>query len=311
MIAYHYPPFGGGSGIHRTLKFSRYLSDYGWQPIVLTISPNAYPRRQNTGHDMPAGVVTARAFGLDTARHLSLRGAYPQWMAVPDRWVSWWPTAVGIGASLIRKHRPDAIWSTFPIATAHMIGLALHRLSRLPWVADFRDPMVEVDPITGEEFPRDPLVRRASSWIEARTVNSCTRAVFTTAGTLGMYANRFREVEDRRWAVIANGYDEEDFAAAPPAGPVRIIPGQPAILLHSGVLYPFERDPLPFFQALAELRRSGKISPKVLRVVLRATGFFVQRDMTRITGNLSEHSGLTTWFHFSRRLPTTRQLPKC
>src|SRR6266478_280354 len=67
MVAYHYPPFGGGSGIHRTLKFSRYLSEYGWQPIVLTISPHAYPLREKAQHSVPAGVVTARAFALDTA----------------------------------------------------------------------------------------------------------------------------------------------------------------------------------------------------------------------------------------------------
>jgi glycosyltransferase involved in cell wall biosynthesis len=272
MVAFHYPPYGGGSGIHRTLKFSRYLSEFGWQPIVLTISPHAYPRREKAEPKIPAGVVTARAFALDTARHLSFRGSYPQWMALPDRWVSWWPSAVGIGAGLIRKHRPDMIWSTYPIATAHMIGLALHRWSGVPWVADFRDPMVEKDPITGEEHPRDPLVRKVSSWIEERTVKSCSRAVFTTPGTLGMYADRFPEVRDSQWAVIANGYDEEDFASVEVQNPPRLVPAQPAVLLHSGVLYPFERDPMPFFQALAELRRLGKISPSTLKVVLRATG---------------------------------------
>src|SRR2546422_3707722 len=121
MVAYHYPPFGGGSGIHRTLKFARYLSEYGWQPIVLTISPHAYPRRENPERRLPAGVLTARAFALDTARHLSLRGAYPQWMAVPDRWVTWWPTAGGIGARPIPEHPPDVIWSTYSIPKAHMI----------------------------------------------------------------------------------------------------------------------------------------------------------------------------------------------
>jgi len=272
MVAYHYPPFGGGSGIHRTLKFSRYLSEYGWQPIVLTISPHAYPRREKAEDGVPAGVLTARAFALDTARHLSFRGAYPQWMAVPDRWVTWWPTAVSIGASLIRKHRPQAIWSTYPIATAHMIGLALHRLSGLPWVADFRDPMVEKDPVTGEEFPRDPLVRKVSSWIEERTVKLCNRAVFTTPGTLSMYANRFPEIPDSQWALIANGYDEEDFAAAERQNHARPATGKPVVLLHSGVLYPSERDPMAFFQALSELRRSGKISAAILKVVLRATG---------------------------------------
>jgi len=153
-----------------------------------------------------------------------------------------------------------------------MIGLALHRLSSLPWIADFRDPMVEKDPVTGEEFPRDPLVRKASSWIEERTVKSCSRAVFTTPGTLAMYANRFPEISGTQWALIANGYDEEDFAAVECQSHARPAAGKPVVLLHSGVLYPSERDPMAFFQALAELRRSGKISPSVLKVVLRATG---------------------------------------
>src|SRR6267142_2486248 len=200
MVAYHYPPFGGGSGIHRTLKFSRYLSEYGWQPIVLTISPHAYPRREKAEDGVPAGVLTARAFALDTARHLSFRGAYPQWMAVPDRWVTWWPTALSIGASLIRKHRPQAIWSTYPIATAHMIGLALNRWSRLPWVADFRDPMVQKDPFTGEEYPPNGRVRKVFSWIENRTVKHSSRIVFTTAGASSMYTNRFPGRPDSQWS---------------------------------------------------------------------------------------------------------------
>src|SRR5207244_819446 len=131
-------------------------------------------------------------------------------------------------------------------------------------VADFRDPMVEKDPITGEDFPRDPLVRRVSSWIEERTVKLCSRAVFTTPGTRAMYANRFPEISDTQWSLIANGYDEEDFANADHQVHARMLPGKPAVLLHSGVLYPFERDPLAFFEVLAELRRSGKISPLTL-----------------------------------------------
>ncbi len=271
MIAYHFPPFGGGSGIHRTLKFSRYLSDYGWQPTVLTINPRAYPRTEEVDRDGSMGVRTIRAFALDTAKHLSIRGAYPQWMALPDRWMSWWPSAVAVGAALIRKHRPDVIWSTYPIATAHLIGLTLQRWSRLPWVADFRDPMVEKDPITGEQFPPDPLVRKVSAWIEARTVEHCSRAVFTTPGTLRMYADRFREVPEQRWSLIPNGYDEDDFIEAEQKARAEL-PHKPIVLVHSGVLYPSERDPIHFFQALSDLRRSGRIAASTLKIILRASG---------------------------------------
>ena len=35
MIAYHFPPLAGSSGIQRTLRFAQQLPERGWQPIVL------------------------------------------------------------------------------------------------------------------------------------------------------------------------------------------------------------------------------------------------------------------------------------
>jgi glycosyltransferase involved in cell wall biosynthesis len=177
------------------------------------------------------------------------------------------------GLSLIRRHRPDLIWSTFPIATANLIGLTLHRLSGLPWVADFRDPMTDRDPVTGEEFPSDPAVRKVNGWIERPAIKRCARAVFTTAGTAEMYAQRFSGIDPSRWAVIPNGYDEESFRAAemhstPRAGGET----KKIVLLHSGTLYSHARDPRAFFEALAALRAAGEISAATLSVVLRGSG---------------------------------------
>lgn len=155
MIAYHYPPVRGSSGVQRTLKFSRYLADYGWEPIVLTAHPRAYSGIGNDQlHEVPEHITVKRAFALDTARQLSFRGAYPGFLALPDRWVSWWLGAVPAGLNLIRKYKPTVILSTYPIATAHLIGLTLARLTGLPWIADFRDSMTE------EAHPTDPNVRR-------------------------------------------------------------------------------------------------------------------------------------------------------
>src|SRR5437879_13642453 len=110
MIAFHYPPLSGGSGIHRTLKFSKYLPEFGWQPIVLTASQQAYSSPVQDDQEIPDGVQIARAFALDTKRHLSVRGKYLRFLALPDRWISWWPCAVALGTSLIRRHRPSVIW---------------------------------------------------------------------------------------------------------------------------------------------------------------------------------------------------------
>lgn len=273
MIAFHYPPVRESSGIQRTLKFSAYLREQGWEPVVLTVQPRAYERTSDDQmRDIPAGMRVERAFCLDTARHLSIAGRYVGWMAQPDRWVSWVPDGVRRGRRLIRELRPAALMSTSPILSAHLIGHRLARWSGLPWIADIRDS------ITEPGYPRDERTWQVHRHIEQQIVQTCARAVFTTQGTRAMYAERYPEQPDERWSVIENGYDEETFAgamtqlgdldgAAAAAGAA-----QPLTLVHSGILYPQERDPRPFFSALRQLRQTGEVSPQRLKVVLRATG---------------------------------------
>lgn len=268
VIAYHFPPVRVSSGIQRTLKFCTYLREYGWDPLVLTISPKAYEvTNPDQMGEIPDDVVVERAFGLDTARHLSIAGRYFGWMAQPDRWISWWPGAVFTGMGMIQRYRPSAIMSTFPIATAHRIGLSLHKRTGLPWVADFRDSMTEPG------YPRDPMTWKVQRRLEERTVHACTKAVFTTEPTRQMYADRYPDIPASRWAVIENGFDEENFRAAE-TGLEQAPKGNagPITLVHSGILYPKERDPRPFFAAVAQLKRAGVIDAKRLRIVFRATG---------------------------------------
>jgi glycosyltransferase involved in cell wall biosynthesis len=267
MIAYHYPPEGSSSGVQRTLKFSQYLPRNGWTPIVLTASPRAYRiRRGDQLDDVPETAIVCRAFAFDTARHLSVKGHYPKLLSLPDRWVSWFPGAVAFGMRLIREYRPRAIWSTYPIATAHLIGLTLQRLSGLPWIADFRDSMTE------DNYPREERQRAAYRWIEQRTLERCARAVFTAPGALEMYARRYPEMDPAKLVVIANGYDEDSFEEAERLPSARQNRDGRVVLVHSGALYPEERDPRAFYQAVAELKRSGKVSSGTAKIVLRATG---------------------------------------
>lgn len=268
MIAYHYPPMRGSSGIQRTLKFSQYLPQSGWGPVMLSAHPRAYanPGDDQMG-DIPATVPVTRAFALDTARHLAIGGRYAGFMALPDRWASWCLGAIPAGWRLIRRHRPAVIWSTYPIASAHLIGLVLRRLTGLPWVADLRDPMTDVS------YPSDPRTRRVFQWIERKTIEHCTVAVCTTPGAIKTYETRFPSIPRERFRLIENAYDEENFADAERGGAAAApgAHGGPLTLVHSGIIYPSERDPVPLFQALAALKRQGAISAAGLRVVLRAT----------------------------------------
>ncbi len=266
MVAYHYPPVGVSSGIQRTLKFSQHLREFDWQPSVLTVNPRAYASTSDDQlGEVPEGVDVRRAFGLDAARHLAVAGRYPRILCLPDRWSSWWFDGVRTGMSLIRKYRPDVIWSTYPIATAHLIGLTLQRLSGLPWVADCRDSMTE------ENYPADRTTRKAYQWIERKVVSRADRVVFTTPGARNMYANRYPAEVESKWAIIPNGFDEENFCMAEEFIDESSSPGT-LTLVHSGVLYPLERDPTAFFDAIAELKHEGKISAEGLQIRLRATG---------------------------------------
>lgn len=286
MVAFHYPPFRGSSGQHRTLSFSRCLSEHGWDPLILTANPHAYSERSDDQlGDIPPTVPVTRAFAMDTKRHLSLRGRYIGGLALPDPWVSWIVSAVPAGLWLIRKYRPRVLWSTYPIATAHLIGYVLHRLTGIPWVTDFRDPMTEVDPITQQTYPVDPRLWKARRWVERAAVANSTRAVFSTKGACQLYAERYRHLPSNRWAVIENGYDEDSFTDAAKMAKQRDIAG-PIVLLHSGLLYPTpDRDPSALFQALSRLRRDGTLTPADVRVVLRATGHDTHyRTMIRCHG---------------------------
>ena len=126
LIAYHYPPVKGSSGLQRALKASRYLRGGGWDCDVLTVWPRAY---EATGSDeikdIPHDVEVVRAIALDAKRHLSLMGSYPRAAAVPDRWMTWAIDGVRRGKKMLAKKKYDVIWSTFPIATAHRIGMRL------------------------------------------------------------------------------------------------------------------------------------------------------------------------------------------
>ena len=267
MVAYHFPPLAGSSGIQRTLRFVQHLPGLGWEPVVLTVHPRAYERTsEDLTQDVPAGVVVERAFGLDTARHLAVAGRYPGFLACPDRWVTWRFGAIRAGLRLIRDHRPDVVWSTYPIATAHAIGNALQQRTRLPWIADFRDPMAQ------QGYPADPRVWRSFRHIEEQAASQARSCVFTTPGAANMYRERYPYARERM-VVIPNGYDEESFAGLQMDPATRQPLNQGAVtLLHSGVVYPQERDPTHLFTALRRLVDSGALQRGTFKLRFRAAG---------------------------------------
>jgi hypothetical protein len=273
MVAYHLPPLAGSSGIQRTLRFAQNLPSMGWQPLLLTVHPRAYEKTSDDLlADLPPGLELRRAFALDTARHLTFKGRYLGAMARPDRWISWKFDGVRQGMQMIREFKPDVIWSTYPIATAHVIGAELQRRSGLPWIADFRDPMAQPD------YPPDPRTRASFLEIEAKAAAQARFCIFTTPGAAKDYQQRYPEGAAKT-QVLENGYDEESFQQA-----ARVLPtagttsAGPIVLLHSGIVYPSERDPSALFKALGRLCAERKLTPAALKIRFRAA---VHEDLLR------------------------------
>jgi hypothetical protein len=272
MVAFHFPPQAGSSGVQRTLRFVQHLPALGWQPLVLSASPHAYDKTDaDLLADVPADTVVRRAFALDTARHLQFRRRYLGWMARPDRWISWRFDAIRQGLEMIQAFKPDVIWSTYPIATAHVIASALHRKSGIPWVADFRDPMAQ------DGYPVDPRTWQSYQRIEADAAARARFCVFTTPGAARMYQQRYPGMAERM-VVLENGYDEESFLSVqvPLAGQAQgfatsSAQERPLVMLHSGIVYPSERDPTQLFEALGRLKQAGTLMPQELRIRFRAS----------------------------------------
>lgn len=264
LIAFHYPPCRTSSGYLRTEKFVRYLPEFGWSPEVLTAKNSAYGDGSEAGNDS-SGAIVHRTLAFDAQRALSINGKYFECLTLPDRWWSWFLTAVWRGLKLLRRSEYHIIWSTYPTPTALLVGFALKRLSGCPWVVDLRDPMID------EVHPCGRLKRAIYRRIEALAVKSSDALVVTTPGAQELYLKRYPEIDGQTIHCIGNGFDEADFQALERTRE-RVQSHDKIQLVHSGTLYPLERNPLPFLNALAQLKQNGLLSDLSFEVVLRASG---------------------------------------
>lgn len=295
MVGFHFPPSSLSSGHLRLLAFARYLPESDWDPIILSSTQCAYEQADPDSIQLiPDTCRVYRAFGLDSKRHLGIRGKYPALFARPDRWISWWPSAICTGLYLLRRYRPKAIWSTYPIMTSHCVAYTLHRLSGIPWVADFRDPVVS------SNSENATITKSLRHW-ERRVLGSASHTVVTAPGAMDWYTEQYPDVNGSgRLSVIGNGYDESRFCNLPGKPSTRS--EYPLVLLHSGGLYPDGRNPTPFFQALAKLRDAERIDRRRLKIVLRASGSeqryaqelrrFQIEDIVTLAPPISSHAAL-------------------
>jgi glycosyltransferase involved in cell wall biosynthesis len=301
FVAFHYPPEASSSGVLRTLKYSRYLPEFGWRVSVITPDPSAYLARDpRLEEQIPSGTRVLRTRYLNTKRALSIRGIYPALLALPDVWIGWMPWAVAAGRRLFDSDPVDLIYSTSPHATAHLIACRLVAISEKPWVADFRDPWIEDPPEPGT--PNGPIFRAVNRRLERLVVERSDAVVTSTTHLRDLMRKRYHDKPEAKIHAIPNGYDEADFAdlhiqPSPRESRLRIV--------HMGNINAEFRDPRPLFDALGRMVGSGRLSTSEFQIQFIGGGPY--GETSEIQAAL-DAAGLSGTVSFLPRVPYEESL---
>jgi len=274
FVAYHYPPESSSSGVLRTLKHTRYLGRFGWRVTVLTLNRDAYqvtdPKLEE---QIPPEVRVVRTRFIDVKNHLAIRGSYPSFLAIPDRWSGWWPWAVAAGRKVLAGDPVDLVYSTSPHATAHLIARSLAGRA-LCWVADFRDPWYEEPPEPGTTRLGHVAARRLERLVARRS----DLIVTSTTRLRNVLASRYPEKPTEKFVAIPNGYDEADFTGV--LGSSASSPDE-FLIVHAGSLSESFRDPRPAFEAVHRATQMGLVDPSRIRFRFLGGGPFGESEEMR------------------------------
>lgn len=214
FLAYYFPPLGGG-GVQRSLAFTNYLPERGYEPVVVT-GPAAGavqwgPVDESLGARMRGRRVVLRVEGPEPEHTGGWTCRALRWLRLEEEFSRWWVrSAIARGREAVVD--ADVIYASMsPFETAHAAA-QLARESGKPWVADLRDPWALDDWLV---FPTR-LHRRLELRTMRRSLASAAAIVMNTPESKAELLRRAPELRDRPVLTIPNGYDPADFAGAPP-----------------------------------------------------------------------------------------------
>jgi glycosyltransferase involved in cell wall biosynthesis len=280
IVTYYWPPSAGG-GIQRWLKFSKYLPEYGWQPIIFTPEdPDFQIKDPSLAADISEETEVLkfpiwepyslfdnisghsnkknRQQGVLEGSGKSFFSGLSRWIRgnvfIPDPKVSWVRPSVGFLIEYIRDNSIDHVVTTGPPHSMHLIGLKLKRKTGVCWIADFRDPWVRWDMM--KKFNLSWLAKRAHKKLESKVVRHAD-VVITVSET---WANEIKTDHGSEAKVITNGFDHMDFEEST-TNPV----SDKFIISHSGLVNEF-RNPQSLWSALRELCQEDEDFAELLQI---------------------------------------------
>ena len=232
IITYYWPP-SGGVGVHRCLKFAKYLRKFGWEPVIYTAENAQYPYYDETNFvHVPEGITVLKhpiwepynLFKIASGRkksdamnnpvHVRDRNTFIDKLAIwirgnffiPDARKFWIKPSVKYLSKWLSENRTDAILSNGPPHTNSVIACKLSKKFNIPWLSDFQDPWTQVD-----YYKLLKLTRRAD-----KKHKKLEQEVFDTAKKITIASPTWkRDLESigaKNVDVIFWGYDEDEFS---------------------------------------------------------------------------------------------------
>lgn len=233
IITYYWPP-AGGAGVQRALKFAKYLPDFGWQPVILTVENPDCPVVDKTllkdipdsckvyrtktvepfelykkltgkqkGYKIPSDVLTK-------SQNLTFTERLSQWVRfnlfIPDAKIGWMFYAVSEAKKIIRDENIDIILSTSPPPTVSMVAKRIANSNKLRWIADFRDPWLEI--VHYQNVKRNWLTKFIDGKFERSVLKKADHLLTISNDIVKLFKSK---VGEKNYSVIPNGFDESDF----------------------------------------------------------------------------------------------------
>jgi glycosyltransferase involved in cell wall biosynthesis len=232
IITYYWPP-SGGIGVHRCLKFAKYLREFGWEPVVFTAKNAQYPVFDETNfkhvpkdlevHQIPIfepynlfRKISGRK-KTDSANPLYVRDRKPNiidnfsiWFRgnffIPDARACWIrPSVRAISKYLRNNNSINAIFSDGPPHSNTRIAYHIAKKFNIPWLADFQDPWTQVDYYKLFKI----------SYLSDKIHRKMEQGVFKQADKITIaspsWASDLERIGAKNVDVLYYGYDEDDF----------------------------------------------------------------------------------------------------
>jgi glycosyltransferase involved in cell wall biosynthesis len=262
------------------LKFVKYLPDFGWQPVVLTVQDGDYPARdESLLAEIPQHAIVYRTKIFEPYRlYRKLTGKaanapvdvenIPQGgkqggsamesltefvrstFFIPDARIGWYPYAVPQGLKIIKEQNIEAIYSSSPPYTTSVIARKLHLATKIPWVAGFRDPWTGFLSTPDRWF----IPRAIDERLERTVFNDANAVEAAWRGILKDVLAKVPGIDQKKLVYHPNGFDGEDYPAPKKQKNKRFT------VTYTGSMYG-KRNPRTFLQAIEGLVSDGKVDP--------------------------------------------------